>query len=181
MRQLDKQQWILITTVLLCVTGIGGLRVAPLLHQRRTLDETIQQHRQTLEEIHADGARLPDLAQQLDHMRAQAAVFDARIPAGRGFGDLWQQIADLMNQYHLSEQHVQPGPAVQADQLGAIPLTLAAVGTMQDLFAFFQAIEQWQRLIRFEQVELVNDSRSDGSVKLNAKAVLYYQIEPKQG
>jgi len=52
---------------------------------------------------------------------------------------------------------------------------------MQDLYAFFQAIEQWDRLIRFEQIELTNDSAFGGTVKLNAKAHLYYQPESKKG
>lgn len=180
MRNPHKQHLILITAALLMAAGIGVFRVGPLLRQRQALAETIRQHQQTLKEIHTSGAGLDELAGRLEHLQPQAAVFEARIPPDRSFGTLWQRLADLMNQYHLSDQRIQPGPAVESDRLGAIPLTLAAVGSMRGVFAFFQAVEQWDRLIRFEQVELLNNGPFDGSVKLNAKAVLYYQVEAER-
>jgi Tfp pilus assembly protein PilO len=181
MKGLEKQQTVLLAIVLLLMAGIGVFRYLPLLRQRQALDATMEQNSQTLEQIHTQGARLGDLSRQLEQMQSQANSFDVKIPAGRSFADLWRQIADLMNQYRLTDQLVQPGKPTESDRLGAIPLTLACTGSMQDMYAFFRAIEQWDRLIRFEQIDLVNDSDFGGSVKLNARAQLYYQPEDKKG
>jgi len=181
MRGLDKQQIVLVLATLLLMGGFGVFRYLPLLKQRQALDATYEQNRQALEQIQSQDVRLPELAQRLQEHRAQAAMFNTRIPAGRSFAELWGQIADQMNQCHLSDQLVQPGSPVESDRLGSIPLTIACTGSLQDLYAFFRAIEQWDRLIRFDQVELTNDSAFGGSVKLNAKAQLYYQPESKKG
>ncbi|NLW83880.1 MAG: type 4a pilus biogenesis protein PilO [Phycisphaerae bacterium] len=179
MRRFDKQETVLLAGVLLLAALLGVFRYLPLLRQRQALDQTIEQNRQTLEQIQTQSARLDELTAQLTHKQAQAATFDARIPTGRSFADLWRQIADLMNQCNLTDQLVQPGRAVETDHLGTIPLTLSCSGTMQDLYAFLQTIEQWDRLIRFDKIELTNDSAFGGGVKLSGTAQLYYQPDPK--
>ena len=181
MRGLDKQQTILVAAVLLLAAGFGVFRYLPLLRQRQALDETMAQNQRALHDIHTQGMRLPELAGQLAQKQTQAAAFDAKIPAGRSFADLWRQIADLMNECRLTDQLVQPGRPVEGEQLGTIPLTLSCSGSMQDIYVFFRAIEQWDRLIRFERIELANDGAFSGRVKLNAKAQLYYQPRQKQG
>lgn len=178
---MDKQQIVLVSGVLLLTAVFGVFRYKPLMQQRVALDETIAQNQSTLQEIQTKEMKLPELAEQIKRMQTQTAVFDAKIPAGRSFADLWRQIADLMNQCRLTDQLVQPGQPIETEQLGTIPLTLACSGTTQDIYAFFRTIEQWDRLIRFEQVELSNDNTFGGCVKLNAKARLYYQAEQKQG
>jgi Tfp pilus assembly protein PilO len=137
----------------------------------------MERKHQTLEEVRIQRARMGELAEQVERMRQKAVDYDARIPAGRSFADLWRQIAELMNRHALSGQLVQPGSPVESDGMGAIPLTLSATGTMHDIYAFFAAIEHWDRLIRFEGVELTNDNMLSGTVKLTARAQLYYQIQ----
>jgi len=181
MRRLDKQQIVLAAVALLLMAGFGAFRFAPLLRQRQAMDMAMDQNSQTLEQIRTQSARLPELTRLLEQRRVQAAAFETRIPAGKSFAELWRQFADLMNQCHLADQMVQPGSPVESDEIGAIPLTIACSGSMQDLYAFFRAVEQWDRLIRFERVELTNDAASSGNVKLNAKAELYYQPENKKG
>lgn len=181
MRGMDKQPTVLVAAVLLLAAGFGIFRYLPLLRQRQAMDETIAQNHMTLQNIQTQKIRLPELTEQFERMQARSAAFNAGIPAGRSFGELWRQIADLMNQYNLTDQLVQPAQPIETEQLGVIPLTLACTGRMRDIYAFFRAIEQWDRLIRFEQVEFTNDSAFSGSVKLNAKAQLYYQPEQKQG
>lgn len=181
MKGFDKQQTVLLASVLLLAAGIGVFRYLPLMRQRRVLDETVEQNRQVLKQIQTQRLREGQLAEELERMRAQTAAFDAKIPAGKSFAELWRQIADLMNQYNLDDQLVQPGQPIESEQLGSIPLTLSCRGTMQDMYAFFKAIEQWDRLIRFEKVELTNDSAFGGVVKLNGMAQLYYQPEQKRG
>ncbi len=181
MRGFDKRQSVILAAVLLLGAGIGVFRIVPLLRQHQALGATMQQDRQRLNESRTRAAQVPALAEKIEDMRSQAEAFELRIPAGRGFADLWQHIADLMNDCNLSDQHVRPGQAIENDRLGAIPLTLSAVGSMQDVYAFFQAIEQWDRLIRFEQVTLTNDRDFDGTVTLDARAMVYYRIEQRQG
>jgi len=175
----ESQQKLIVAVGVALIAGFGGYRFSALWQQRKALDDSVEQSRQTLAEIHRQSARLPGLEKELAEKRRQAEAFDRRIPAGRSFAELWRQIAEVMNAHRLIDQTVQPGAAVEDAQLGAIPLTLSCSGAMQDIYAFFKAMEQQDRLIRFEQVELTNDGNFSGVVKLTAKARLYYQPEKK--
>ena len=178
MRRFDKQETVLLAGVLLLAALLGVFRYLPLLRQRQALDQTIEQNRQTLEQIQTQSARLDELTAQLTHKQAQAATFDARIPTGRSFADLWRQIADLMNQCNLTDQLVQPGARSKPTIWERSPDAVVQRNDA-DLYAFIQTIEQWDRLIRFDKIELTNDSAFGGVVKLSGTAQLYYQPDPK--
>lgn len=175
----EHQQRLIAAVGILLIAGFSGYRFAALWQQRKALDDSVEQSQQTLADIHRQSARLPGLEKELAQKRQQAEAFDRRIPVGRSFAELWRQIADLMNAHRLIDQTVQPGSPIEDARLGAIPLTLSCRGSMQDIYAFFRAMEQQDRLIRFEQVELSNDGNFSGVVKLTAKAQLYYQPEKK--
>ena len=175
----EHQQKLIAAVGILLIAGLGGYRFSTLWQQRRALDDSVEQSQQTLAEIHRQSARLTGLEKELAQKRQQAEAFNRRIPAGRSFAELWRQIADVMNAHRLADQTVQPGAAIENERLGAIPLTLSCSGAMQDIYAFFKAMEQQDRLIRFEQVELSNDGNFSGVVKLTAKAQLYYQPDKK--
>lgn len=174
-----RQQTVIAMVALLLMAGFGVVRFVTLWRQRQALDDSYEQSRLALAEIQTQTAHLPELADQLERVRQEAAAFDRQIPAGRSFAELWRQIADVMNAHRLIDQSVQPGAAIEDHRLGAIPLTLSCSGSMQDIYAFFRAMEQQDRLIRFEQVELTNDAEFGGAVRLSAKAQLYYQPDKK--
>ena len=69
--------------------------------------------------------------------------------------------------------------ASAADAQRSIPLTLECRGSLKQLFAFFQAMEDMDRLVRFEEVKFENDSDFNAVVKLNVKANVYYQSDDK--
>ncbi len=175
----EQQQKLIAAVGVLLIAGFGVYRFSALWQQRKTLDDSVEQSRQTLVEIQTQTARLPELKRLLEQYQNDAAAFDRRIPVGRSFAELWRQIADVMDAHRLIDQTVQPGAAIEDARLGAIPLTLSCSGSMQDIYAFFRAMEQQDRLIRFEQIELNNDGNFSGTVKLTAKAQLYYQPQNK--
>ena len=65
-------------------------------------------------------------------------------------------------------------------QLCSIPLTLECKGSLEQIFAFFQSLENMDRLIRIEEVTLENDTDFNAVVKLKAKANVYYQPDDKE-
>jgi Tfp pilus assembly protein PilO len=128
-----------------------------------------------MQQVCTHSALIPELKQQRDRLSVQLAPFDQKIPTGRNFAQLWQQIADVMNACNLSDQLVQPGLELKSDRLCSIPLTIECKGTLEQIFAFFQSLEGIDRLIRIEEVKLENDAAFDAAVKLSAKASVYYQ------
>lgn len=175
MANLEKQQIMILIVGGFILTGFGVFRYAPILRQKFELRSQLNKHVQDIEQISGQGSILPELEKKKESMQAQQEMFRSRIPSGRGFAQLWQQIADVMNDCQLTDQLVQPGTEIKSDDLCCIPLTIECMGTYDQIFMFFQSLESMDRLIRIDEVKLENDSDFRATLKLNAKANIYYQ------
>lgn len=173
--KLDKQQLIIVGLGVVILCGFGIFQYIPVIRQKHAIREGMAQQDQLSEMICSQSALLPELKQQEKQLQEELIPFFKKLPQGRHFSQLWQQIADVMNECKLTDQLVQPGEELKSDQLCSIPLTLECRGSLEQLFAFFQAMENMDRLVRFEEVKLENDSDFNADVKLNAKANVYYQ------
>lgn len=157
--------------------GFAGLRYVPVLRQRQALAARMQQQSSELEEMHMYSALLPELRNRKAELQDSLDHFTRKIPQGRDFARLWQQIADAMNECKLRDQWVQPGTEVQAGRLGCIPLTMECKGSLQQVFAFLNTVEGMDRLIRMEDVTLENSGDFDANLKMTARVAVYYQPE----
>jgi len=175
MKKLDKQQLIILGLSTVIVCGFGIFQYIPIIRQKHANRDRMAQQNQLYEKICSQSVLLPELKQQENQLREELTPFFKKIPQGRHFAQFWQQIADVMNECKLTEQLVQPGEELKSDQLCSIPLTLECRGSLEQLFAFFQALENMERLVRIEEVTFENDSDFNAAVKLNAKANVYYQ------
>ena len=173
--KLDKQQLIILGLSAVIVCGFGIFQYIPVIRQKHAIRDQIEQQNQLFEKVCLQSVLLPELKQQKNQLQDELVPFAKEIPQGRQFAPLWQQIADVMNECKLTEQLVQPGEELKSKQLCSIPLTLECQGSLEQLFAFFQAMENMDRLVRFEEVKFENDSDFSAVVKLNAKANVYYQ------
>ncbi|OQY03039.1 MAG: hypothetical protein B6I25_08530 [Planctomycetales bacterium 4572_13] len=177
--KLDKQQLIILTLSAVILCGFGMFQYIPVIRQKHALREQMVQQDQLSETIRSQTVLLPELKQQEKQLQAELTPFSKKVPQGRCFAQLWQQIAVVMNECKLTDQLVQPGEELKSDQLCSIPLTFECRGSLEQLFAFFRAMENMDRLVRFEAVKFENDSDFSAVVKLNAKASVYYQPDKR--
>ncbi|MHC4288172.1 MAG: type 4a pilus biogenesis protein PilO [Planctomycetota bacterium] len=177
--KLDKQQVIILGLSVVMLCGFGVFQYIPMVRQKHAILEGMAQQDQLSEKICSQSALLAELKQRGKQLQEKLIPFTKKVPQTRQFSQLWQQIADVMNECKLTDQLVQPGKELKSDQLCSIPLTLECRGSLKQVFAFFQAMENMDRLIRFEEVKFENDSDFNALVKLNAKANVYYQSDDK--
>jgi Tfp pilus assembly protein PilO len=93
----------------------------------------------------------------------------------RDFAGLWQQIAEVMNKHNLKDQIVQPGTEIHGQTLNCIPISMKCSGSLDQIFGFFQSLNDFERLIRVEQIKILNDSDFAGQLELDVKASVYYR------
>jgi len=175
--KLDKQQLIFLGLITAILCGFGIFQYIPVIRQKHAIRDGMAQQDQLSETICSQSALLPELKHQVKQIQGELITFTKKVPQDRQFAQLWQQIADVMNECKLTDQLVQPGEELKSDQLCSIPLTLECRGSVEQLYAFFQAMENMDRLVRFEEVKFENDSDFNAVVKLNAKANVYYQSD----
>ncbi|MEN8126309.1 MAG: type 4a pilus biogenesis protein PilO [Planctomycetota bacterium] len=171
----DKQQLLILALGALVIGGFGIFRYVPIVRQKYAAQKRIRQQEIMLSEICVNGVLIPELRQQKKELQKQLLPFTQKVPQGRNLATLWRQVAEVMNECNLTDQLVQPGVELKSDELCSIPLTIECKGSLEQIFLFFQSLENIDRLIRIEQVRLVNGSDFDAVVTLNAKANVYYQ------
>jgi len=177
----DKQQALIILAAVIMVTGFGGLRYLPMFRQKQAMAARMVQQRQEMDEIHTHSCLLPELRHQKKELEEQLGEFTQKIPQGRDFARLWQQIADAMNACRLREQWVQPGAEQAAGRLSCIPLAIECRGSMEQIFAFVKAVEAMDRLMRLDDLKLENGADFAADLKMSARVLVYYQPEEQAG
>jgi Tfp pilus assembly protein PilO len=124
--------------------------------------------------------QLPELKAQLVTLQQATANYEQRIPDYRGLGEFLHGITNLMNEHNLKDQQIQPGEEVKTGQLYCIPVSMKCKGRLVQLFEFYKSLQSFDRLVRIEQMELVNDGDFKGRLGMQTKASIYYRTQ-KQG
>lgn len=177
MKYPDKQQAIILAVSAVLMGGFGVFSYVPILRQKHAIREQMDQQAQVIEEVCSKSVLLPEIKHRKNKIEQEMEPFFRKIPQGRNFAQLWQQVADVMNECSLKEQLVQPGSELKSSRLCSIPLMIECKGSLEQLYSFLQQIEDFDRLIRFEQIEFKNDDDFSGFVKMNARASVYYQLD----
>jgi len=177
MKNIDKQQMLILIAGAGLLIAFGVFRYVPIVRQKLMLKDQMTRQSLTMEQIQEYSRRLPELKQQQRRLTEQLQDNAGKIPEGKQFARLWQQIAEVMNTCNLRDQLVQPGNEKTSDELGCVPLTIQCTGSAEQMFQFFRMLEDFERLVCFDQVQLENDSEFSGNLKLNAKAKVYYRPE----
>jgi len=175
MKNLDKQQWIIVVLAVAAAGGFAVFRYVPIVRQKQEVFQKIETQGALMQQVCVNSAQIPDLKKQREQLNSELAAFKQKIPQGRNFAQLWKQIADVMNTCELTDQLVQPGHELKSDSLCSIPLTIECKGSLDQIFNFFQALKSIDRLIQIEELKLENDADFTAMVKLYAKANVYYQ------
>ena len=79
-----------------------------------------------------------------------------------------------MNEHNLRDHQIQPGNEINDDDLNGIPVNVKCKGRLAQMFEFYKSLQRLDRLVRIEQVELLNESDFSGEVSMQTKVLIYY-------
>lgn len=177
----EKQQ---ITIFVLAGVMIGGFIVFRYLPLQQRIKAVKQEHaaqRLAIARASAESQQTATVKEQLLELQTAVENYEVNIPAQRSLGEFLQRIANLMNEHNLREQLIQPGNEIETDKLNCIPISIQCKGGLKQIFGFFRSLEQLDRLVRIEEVELVNGGDFSGEVGMQTKAAIYYRTEAERG
>lgn len=128
-----------------------------------------------------ESEQIASLKKELSELQKTVGDYDTSIPAQRALGEFLNEMADLMNRYEMTEQEVEPEAEIKAGALGCIPISIQCKGNLGQLVEFFRSLQGIGRLVRIEQVQLINDRAFSGQVSMQARAVIYYRTKTEEG
>ncbi len=177
----ERQQIAICVAAGAVVSGFVLFRYLPLQKRIKAVEQTRAAQRLAIAKGIADSKRLPLLKGQLLKLQRELRKYEANIPERRALGTFLRRIADLMNEHNLREQVIAPGEEIKAGGLNCIPVNMLCKGKLTQIFEFYRRLQESDRLVRIEQVKLVNDSDFGGEVSMETRAVIYYRAKVGQG
>jgi len=177
----DKQQILIWAVAGGIIAGFFLFRLLPLRKKLQAANDARSAKMLAAAEARAQIEQLPALEQELEQLKTRVGDFDAKIPDHRDLGQFLHRIADLMNEYDLRDQQIQPRDEIEADRLHCIPVSMECKGGLKQVFDFFTSLQSLSRLVRIEQVRLQNDNEFSGQVTMKTEAVVYYSSQTRPG
>ncbi len=180
MKYPERKQVQIIGIAAAVIVGFVVLRFYPLARRMRDIRHLRSAQDIAVTQVREYSIGIPVLRRQVGELRVSLADYARRIPPGRQFADLWHRIADVMNRHNLQDQIIQPGSETTGPTVGCIPITIQCSGTLEQVFEFLKSLADFERVIRIDKLQLLNDADFSGRIKLNADAKVYYQtaVEP---
>jgi len=177
----EKQQIAICIAAAVMAGGFVLLRYLPLQKKIKAVREAQAGQRLAIAKASAESEQLPALKEQLLKLQMALGNYEENIPVQRSLGAFLHRIANLMNEHNLNGQLIQPGKEIEGEKLNCIPVSMQGKGRLKQIFEFFRRLQSLDRLVRIEQVKLVNDRDFSGEVSMQTKAVIYYRTEAGQG
>ena len=177
----ERQQILIFVVAGAMVGGFVLFRYLPLRKKMKTVEKTRAAQTLVIAKGTARSEQLAALKEELLKLQSAVGGYARQIPADRELGTFLHRIAGLMSGHNLREQLIEPGDEVEADTLNYIPVTIKCKGRLKQIFGFYKSLQGLDRLVRIEQIKLVNDQDFTGQASMQTKAVVYYRAEAEQG
>ncbi|OHB55161.1 MAG: hypothetical protein A2173_00315 [Planctomycetes bacterium RBG_13_44_8b] len=174
---LKKQQALICVVAVMLIVDFVWFSCLPLHKTMKAIKQTETSLGLAINKGTAGGRQLPLLNEQLKKLRQTTINYELSIPRQRDIGAFLQQLTDLMTEHNLREQIVAPQEETRAAGLGCIPVKMQCKGKLANIFEFYKRLQSMERLVRIEQVNLVNDNRFNGEVSVESKMVIFCRTE----
>lgn len=173
----ERQQIAISVLAVVLVGGFVVLRYLPLRRQIKDISRQKTAEVLALRKGQTEREQLPLLREQLESLRLAVGNYEMSIPEHRSVGLFLRKIADLMNEFGLQDQAVTPGEEIVVNNLHCIPVQMKCTGRLSELFEFHKRLQGLDRLVRIENVTLVNNAELSGEIHMDIKTVIYYRAE----
>jgi Tfp pilus assembly protein PilO len=177
----ERQQILIFVTAGVMVAGFVLFRYLPLRKKMKAVEKTQAAQALVFTKDMAKNEQLPSLIEEFEKLQSKVSNYERQIPADRELGAFLHKIADLMNSHNLKGQFIEPGEEVEGEELNYIPVNMKCRGRLKQIFEFYKSLQSLERLVRIEEVKLLNENNFSGEVNMQTQAVVYYRPQSIEG
>jgi len=163
------------------VAGFVLFRYLPLRKKMKAVEKTRASQALVITKDMAKNEKLPALREEFEQLQSEVSNYERQIPADRELGTFLHKIADLMNGHNLKGQFIEPGEEIEGEELNYIPVNMKCKGRLKQIFEFYKSLQSLERLVRIEEVKLLNENNFSGEVNMQTQAVVYYRPQSIEG
>jgi len=177
----ERQQILIFVTAGVMVAGFVLFRYLPLRKKMKAVEKTRASQALVITKDMAKNEKLPALREEFEQLQSEVSNYERQIPADRELGTFLHKIADLMNGHNLKGQFIEPGEEIEGEELNYIPVNMKCKGRLKQIFEFYKSLQSLERLVRIEEVKLLNENNFSGEVNMQTQAVVYYRPQSIEG
>lgn len=177
----ERKQIVICTMAGVMAAAFVLFRYLPLRQRLKVVEQAKAAQALAISRASMEREQMPVLREQLLTLQQVVGNYQARIPVGTDLGVFLQQIADLISRHNLREQVIVPHKEIVMKNLNCIPVDMQCKGKLAQVFEFYKRIQKLDRLVRIEQVKLLNDKDFSGEVSMQSKVVIYYRPKSERG
>lgn len=172
----DKHQFVIIVFFCMLIAVFAIMQYCPLRNQAHAVEQVKSAQLAAAEKTEEQIRNLPALRSQLEEMKSNIENISKRIPYEPMLGAFLKEIADVMHKHRLTEQMVQPEVEIKMDgNINCIPVKMQCKGNLRQIYGFFGSLQNLDRLIKIEQIQLKNDQQLSGMLTMIATGNIYYR------
>ena len=172
--KVQKEQLIILIIASVLLGGFALLRFIPLAGHARSVRTAKAESELQRKRLAKYRKELPVLKKKIEEYQVKVGNFDAGIPVDRKFASLCDKITGMMNEHKLNNQLIQPGKEIVGEDVNSVKLDINCSGKLSQIFGFFKAIENLERVIRIDNLDMKSEADSD-VISVKANAVVYYR------
>jgi Tfp pilus assembly protein PilO len=171
----ERKQILIIAITVVMGGGFLLFRYLPLRKRMKEAEQLRNSQASIVTQQVIEGGQLPVLRKQLEDLKSIVGDYDSRVPMSGGTGDFQQRIAGLMDAHNLVDQKILLGKEIESEGINGVPVSVGCRGSLPQIFEFFGSLQSLDRLVRIEDVRLVNEKDFSGQVKMEVETVIYYR------
>jgi Tfp pilus assembly protein PilO len=176
MKVIEKKQILFLGVMVLAGVVLIVFGYVPIVWQKYVIRRALQRQSLSVEQVRGSIEQAVILEGKIAELQQRVQWFERYVPQDAQFSSLWRQIADLITDHDLQNQQVRPGAEIRYDDFNVVTLDIQCSGTLPKIFDFVRSLEQMDRLIRIDRMELTNDKNLTGQLTFSAKAEAFYRM-----
>jgi len=177
----EKQQLLICGTALAILGGFVFFGYMPLQEKLLQVRQVKSDNELLISSALEHKNQLSARKVELENIKNSIFNYDLNIPPKRELGVFLQRISELINKHELGQQVVLPGVETVSGDLRCIPIKIQCKGSLPRIFDFYTSLQGLDRMVRIENVKLVNSKDYSGQVSMQTTAVIYYKPESSKG
>ena len=176
-----KRQIAICIAAIMIIGGFLAFRYWPIHKRMKAIDRERVNARIATNKALALSRKLPGFENEKLEVQEAVSNYAQQVPGNRDLGNFLHRIAELMNAHELSGQKIEPGKEIRTEKVNGIPVDMHCKGRLEQIFGFYKSLQNLDRLVRIDRVELKNGSGFSGNISMQTQAVIYYELKNKQG
>lgn len=177
----ERKQTVAIAAAMVMVGVFVFFWFLPLRDKARAVKQRQAQQHGIISSARKKAVQLSKINETLSELRSEVSGYDLKIPARADLGQFLGKIASLMDEHRLTEQMIEPQHPIQTEKLNCIPVTMKCKGRLEQVRAFYESLQELDRMVRIEEFKLSNDRELTGVVTMETEAVIYHKSDAEQG